>query len=42
MRYLDKLPWEEITDRIGCSPSHIYRLHQLALDILTPPPDVPD
>ena len=42
MRYLDKLPWEEITDRIGCSPSHISRLHQLALDILTPPPDVPD
>lgn len=42
LRYLDRLPWEEITDRMDCSPSHVYRLHQLALDILTPPPDPGD
>ena len=39
MRYLDRLPWEEITDRMDCCASHVYRLHQLALDLLTPPPD---
>ncbi len=42
MRYLDLLPWEEITDRMDISASHAYRLHQLALDILTPPPDPGD
>lgn len=39
MRYLDLLPWEEITDRMGLCASHVYRLHQLALDILTPAPE---
>ena len=42
MRYLDLLPWEEITDEMDISASHVYRLHQLALDILTPPPDPGD
>lgn len=39
MRYLDLLPWEEITDRMDISASRAYRLHQLALDILTPAPE---
>lgn len=42
LRYLDLLPWEEITDRVGVSASRVYRLHQLALDILTPAPDPED
>ena len=42
MRYLDLLPWEEITDRVSVSASRVYRLHQLALDILTPAPDPED
>ena len=42
MRYLDLLPWEEITDRMDLSSSHVFRLHQLALDILTPAPDPGD
>ena len=39
MRYLDKRCWEEITDRMGIGASTVYRLHRLALDILTPPPE---
>ena len=39
LRYLDLLPWEEIVDLMGISASHVYRLHQLALDILTPAPE---
>lgn len=39
MRYLDRLSWEEITDRMDCCASHVYRLHQLALDLLSPPPE---
>lgn len=39
MRYLDKYIWEEIIDRMGCAPATVFRLHQLALDILTPPPE---
>ena len=39
LRYLDSLPWEEITDRTGFGASTVYRLHRLALDILDPPPD---
>ena len=42
LRYLDLLPWEEITDGMDISASHVFRLHQLALDILTPPPDPGD
>ena len=42
MRYLDLLPWEEITDRMDISPSRVFRLHQLALDILSPAPDPGD
>ena len=42
MRYLDRLPWEEIMDRTDCGATLVYRLHRLALDILTPPPEVPD
>lgn len=38
MRYLDLLEWEEIIGRIG-SATTVYRLHRLALDILTPPPE---
>ena len=42
LRYLDRLPWEEITERMDCCASRVYRLHQLALDILTPAPEVPE
>lgn len=42
LRYLDLLPWEEITDGMDISASHVFRLHQQALDILTPPPDPGD
>ena len=42
LRYLDRYTWEEITDRRGCCASRIYRLHRQALELLTPPPDVPD
>ena len=42
MRYLDRLPWEEITERMGGGVSTVYRLHQLALDILTPAPEPED
>lgn len=42
LRYLDLCPWEEITEQMDCCPSRVFRLHQLALDILTPPPDIPD
>lgn len=39
LRYLDRLPWEEIMEEVGCCASRVYRLHQLALDILTPAPE---
>lgn len=42
LRYLDRWPWEDIIDEVDCCASHVYRLHQLALDILTPPPEVKD
>ena len=42
MRYLDLLPWEEIMECVGCSSTQVFRLHQLALDILTPAPDPGD
>ena len=42
MRYLDLLPWEDIIGCVNCSPTQVYRLHQLALDILTPDPDPGD
>lgn len=31
MRYIDLLPWPEISDRLGYSLSHTYRLHTEAL-----------
>ena len=42
LRYLDRLGWEEITEEMGCCASRVYRLHQLALEILTPPPEAPE
>jgi len=42
LRYLDRLPWEEIVGRMDCSASRVYRLHQEALDLLVPPPDAAD
>ena len=42
MRYLDRLSWEEITDRLNGGSSTVYRLHQQALDLLSPPDDSPD
>ena len=42
LRYLDRWQWEDILDEVDCSASHMYRLHQLALDILTPPPETED
>lgn len=39
LRYLDRLPWEDIIEETGLCPSRVYRLHQLALDILTPAPE---
>ncbi len=42
LRYLDRWPWEDIIDELDCCASHVYRLHQLALDILTPPPETED
>lgn len=42
LRYLDRLGWEDITEEMGCCASRVYRLHQLALEILTPPPEIPE
>ena len=42
MRYLDRLSWEEITDRLNGGSSTVYRLHQQALDLLSPPDGSPD
>ena len=39
MRYLDRLCWEDIAEEADCSTGHVYRLHRLALDLLTPPPE---
>lgn len=42
LRYLDKCSWEEIMERMDCSRNRVFRLHRLALDILSPPPEIPD
>ena len=42
MRYLDRFGWDEITVRLGCASATVFRLHQLALDLLTPPPETED
>ena len=34
LRYLDRLPWEEIIDEMDMCPSQVYRLHKKALEIL--------
>lgn len=39
LRYLDRLPWEEIISRSGCYASRVFLLHRQALDALVPPPE---
>lgn len=42
LRYLDKCSWEEIVEQMDCSAASVFRLHRQALDILSPPPEIPD
>ena len=32
LRYIDLLSWEQISDSVSLSQSHVYRLHRQALD----------
>ena len=41
MRYLGNLAWEEILNRLDDGASTVYRLHQQALGLLSPPEDPP-
>ena len=41
MRYLGNLAWEEILNRLDGGASTVYRLHQQALELLSPPEDPP-
>ena len=41
MRYLGNLAWEEILNRLDDGASTVYRLHQQALELLSPPEDPP-
>lgn len=34
LRYLDRKPWEEITDELDLSPSQAFRLHKKAMEIM--------
>ena len=41
-RYLDGCRWEEISGRMSFSISRVYRLHQQAVSLLPPPPELPE
>ncbi len=42
LRYLCYKSWQEISERLGCGESNVYRLHGLALANFTVPPDPGD
>ena len=39
-RYLDEWTWEEIIEEMDISRTQVYERHRIALDILTPAPEV--
>ena len=42
LRYLEGCGWEEISGRLGYSPSRTFALHRQALSLLPPPPEDPE